>query len=192
MTENASAREDIASLEVSWGDATHKLGFDPEHPGSCVCGQAFEVATVKRGKHRGRVIRRCPECYRAYQKRWREENPQYHKTRKVVRNPERDRRRHFLKKYGVTIEQRDAMLAAQGSQCPICAVQLSTDRLLTSGTGRNGRFALSTRGDGAVVDHCHESGRVRGILCSRCNRALGFFSDDPSKLRAAADYRERR
>lgn len=38
------------------------------------------------------------------------------------------------------------------------------------------------------VDHCHKTGKFRGILCHKCNRALGFFKDDPALLRRAADY----
>lgn len=43
----------------------------------------------------------------------------------------------------------------------------------------------------ACIDHCHETGRVRGVLCSRCNAALGLLDDEPCRLRAAADYIER-
>lgn len=41
------------------------------------------------------------------------------------------------------------------------------------------------------VDHCHNSLQIRGMLCSRCNRGLGFFSDNPTLLRKAADYLEK-
>lgn len=41
-----------------------------------------------------------------------------------------------------------------------------------------------------VIDHCHTSGMVRGMLCYRCNTSLGKFADDPARLRRAADYLE--
>jgi hypothetical protein len=60
------------------------------------------------------------------------------------------------------------MLEAQGSLCLIC----------------QGEFTAS----GFHVDHCHSTGRVRGLLCSNCNRGLGMFQDDPNVLRAALSY----
>lgn len=44
---------------------------------------------------------------------------------------------------------------------------------------------------GMAIDHCHDSGRVRGILCKDCNLVLGWMNDDPARLRALADYLER-
>lgn len=47
------------------------------------------------------------------------------------------------------------------------------------------------RGKGLHVDHCHESGKIRGVLCHGCNLALGNAEDNPERLRALADYLER-
>ena len=72
-----------------------------------------------------------------------------------------DRRSHLKRKYGMTIEEYDAMLEAQGGGCYIC--------------GRPPREDISLH-----VDHAHSTGRVRGILCFRCNNALADFQEDRS------------
>lgn len=79
------------------------------------------------------------------------------------------RRRHTLAVYGITPEQFSAMLTAQGGRCAICR----SDKPF----GKN--FHL---------DHCHVTGRVRGILCKRCNNGIGFFDDDISKMKLAMEY----
>lgn len=75
-----------------------------------------------------------------------------------------------LKRYGLTPDGFDAMLAGQGGACAICSGQV---------TAR-----------GWHVDHCHETGTVRGILCHQCNVGLGHFKDDPVRLAAAIAYLE--
>jgi hypothetical protein len=80
------------------------------------------------------------------------------------------RRRHLLVTYGITQEQYDTMFEAQGGVCAIC--------------GGKRRYLLA-------VDHCHKTGRVRGLLCKLCNgRILTAAKDDPAILRRAADYLE--
>lgn len=81
----------------------------------------------------------------------------------------RDRAGHLKRKYGMTIEDYDGMLEAQGGGCAIC--------------GRPPRPDISLH-----VDHDHETGRIRGILCWPCNNLLGDVQDDPARLYAAADY----
>lgn len=82
----------------------------------------------------------------------------------------------MLNKFGITQDEYDAMLAGQNGGCAICG---SRDGMIRSGQV----LRLS-------VDHCHETNRVRGILCNSCNNGLGRFKDDPELLRRAADYLE--
>ena len=84
-----------------------------------------------------------------------------------------NRRQKYPKKFGITLEQYDEMLTAQGGVCAICKQPEAVSR----------EQALA-------VDHDHTRNVVRAILCNRCNRALGFFRDDPALLRAAAAYLE--
>jgi hypothetical protein len=74
--------------------------------------------------------------------------------------------------YGLTATEYDALYAAAQSRCQICGVH--EDDIY--GT--------------LCIDHCHATGRVRGLLCRNCNSALGKFNDDPKMLRAAAEYLE--
>lgn len=76
-----------------------------------------------------------------------------------------DRKSHLKRNYGLTLEQFDALLASQGGGCAIC-----------------GKPGVDH------VDHDHETGRVRGILCFRCNVALGQLDDDEERVLAAAAY----
>jgi hypothetical protein len=103
------------------------------------------------------------------------------RLRDKQQNPEKVRQRERkwqLTKFGLTLAAYEALLAKQGSVCAICK--------RPSGTYKR-KHRLTTQLD---VDHCHSSGRVRGLLCTRCNRALGLFRDDPQILQAAILYLE--
>lgn len=82
-----------------------------------------------------------------------------------------------LKKlYGLTLEQLDQMLEEQDHKCAICGEEES--QVINGKTIR------------LAVDHCHDSGAVRGLLCMNCNRGLGLFKDDPARLKHAIAYLE--
>jgi hypothetical protein len=83
------------------------------------------------------------------------------------RQAELDRSR--LKLYGITPQDFRRMLAKQGGVCAICKGPEPTGMAL-------------------AVDHDHVTGRVRGLLCSNCNKGLGCFKDSPCALRTAALY----
>lgn len=75
--------------------------------------------------------------------------------------------------YGITPDTYEAMLTAQDNRCAIC--------LSPQWPGKGNR---------PHVDHDHSTGKVRGLLCGKCNAALGHMDDDPTRLRAAAAYVE--
>jgi len=81
-----------------------------------------------------------------------------------------------LKQYGLTAEQYAAMLEAQNHRCAICREPETAQR--------NGQTKM------LGVDHNHATGAVRGLLCLRCNTALGLLLDDTARLRAALAYLE--
>ena len=77
---------------------------------------------------------------------------------------------HLKHLYGITAEEYAQMLEQQQGVCAICNRPPGKRRL--------------------HVDHCHKTGKIRGLLCLRCNRVLGFMRDDPQLLHAMADYVE--
>jgi hypothetical protein len=84
-------------------------------------------------------------------------------------------RRHSLKRtYGITTQEYAEMLAEQEGLCAICRRPESAKR-----RGRVKPLA---------VDHCHDSSRVRGLLCHRCNAAIGLLQDDVNVLQQAIVY----
>lgn len=97
--------------------------------------------------------------------------PQYKTECKECRKAKPDTYRpyHLKNRYGITIEDYDRMFAEQGGVCLIC------NRPETQ------RKRLS-------VDHCHDSGKVRGLLCTTCNIAIGHLLDDPDVIQRASDY----
>ena len=77
------------------------------------------------------------------------------------------RQDHLKRQYGITEAERDELIASQGGVCCICLSAVPEH-----------------------VDHCHKTGRVRGVLCFSCNAALGQFKDRPDAIRRAAAYVE--
>lgn len=96
-----------------------------------------------------------------------------------------ERSRGYLLKcrHGITLDEFNAILASQGKKCAICG--LPETEVLRPGVKRDG-----AKGFGLVVDHDHQTGLVRGLLCDRCNRSIGLLEDNPAYLTAAARYVE--
>jgi hypothetical protein len=108
-----------------------------------------------------------PERQRQYLKNFYEKNPMWRKER------------HLQRKYGLGLLDFNDILTLQGNCCAVC-------KSLTPGrktrTGKDGEW---------VVDHCHSSGKIRGIICHPCNVALGMVDDNTETLRALVDYLEK-
>lgn len=129
-------------------------------------------------------------AYRAIPKNREKHNKQsgaYQKTRRAkakatdpagYRNERR--RSNLLHFYGLTVQEYDAMMAEQNGVCAVCSMP---EMSRVAGRGADERRRLA-------VDHDHESGRVRGLLCLTCNHGLGAFRENPELLRDAATYLE--
>lgn len=89
-------------------------------------------------------------------------------------NREYQRKYNRRKKYGLRQEQYNTMLKNQNSTCAICKLE---EEVVIKGC----KITLS-------VDHCHETGKIRGLLCRKCNSGLGHFNDSIELLEKAINY----
>ena len=85
-----------------------------------------------------------------------------------------NRNAYYMRQYSLPVRQYEALLIEQGGCCAICREE--------------GFLMKKHHRAKLLVDHCHATGAVRGLLCHNCNRALGLLQDSPSLLLAAAAY----
>jgi len=117
----------------------------------------------------------CRECHKAhnadlYQRN--KVNPSWvakAKERRKKWHQKNGRSAALRKLYGITVQQYEAASEAVGGLCEICGEKCVTGKTL-------------------AVDHDHETGAVRGLLCRKCNSGLGLFNDSTELLKAAAEY----
>jgi hypothetical protein len=134
---------------------------------------------------------RCRPCGRAHCKaryqakkpayvaraaKWKKANPA--KSRASIKawhdaNPAKVRSARLNRNYKITLADYEKLLTKQRGRCAICGTK-------TPGCGWTS----------FPVDHDHETGKVRGLLCQSCNKGLGNFKDDIQNLRRAIDYLE--
>jgi hypothetical protein len=81
-----------------------------------------------------------------------------------------NRERMVFSKYGLTPAELDALIEKQAGRCAICDGP-------PNGPGNR-----------LHIDHCHETGRIRGLLCGKCNTMIGLADNDPARLWAAIGY----
>ena len=145
------------------------------------CGEAKSCDDFCQSK--GVLASWCKVCSREYQKEIYKKDPQrvVERTRKwrekyadkVSASRKENRPTAYLyelrNKYGLSKDDASRLLAENGSHCAVCGIQFSEK---------------SKRS----LDHCHETGKVRGFLCRRCNSVLGLVSDDKAILGNLAKY----
>lgn len=110
---------------------------------------------------------RCRDCDSKARHKYREQNSE--------RFAEVNRRKSLKFKYGITLEEYYDILEKQNNCCAICGAKENN----VSGKRRGWNWS---------VDHCHVTGRVRGLLCNNCNRGLGMLGDTVDSLQKALDY----
>ena len=125
--------------------------------------------TVKKSYEKHKEKRK--EYYKKHPEKLKESQQKY-RARPDIKKIDRG---YNLKKYGITLEEYDLLLEMQKGVCAICGK-------LPDETNTNNKYLH--------VDHCHDTGKIRGLLCNPCNMALGLFKDNPLFVRKAADYLE--
>lgn len=118
----------------------------------------------------------CKDCKTATTMEWRRNNRDfYNKGAREWRRNNRGRTRAYelRRKYGITLDQYREIFKAQEGKCKICGEEKHNKKYTNLG-----------------VDHCHETGKVRGLLCDNCNRGIGNFQDSVELLKAAVSYLE--
>ena len=106
----------------------------------------------------------CIPCFRQRGKNWAKANPE--KTRR------QDRKTQLRRRFGLSLEDYERMLAEQGGGCAICG-------RLDSGRPYAKNFS---------IDHNHTTGEIRGLLCNKCNIAIGLFEESEAAMLAAIAY----
>lgn len=131
-----------------------------------------------RNKAQGLKHKHCKSCQRVRSRKMREKNGDKYNAmtrdwRK--RNPEKVKaaekerwKKRRYSKYGITRQDYDILVEQQDNCCPGC--QRDLDEV------------------DDVIDHCHDSGLVRGILCRQCNQGLGMLKDDPIIVKRLLEY----
>jgi hypothetical protein len=133
-----------------------------------ICGKEYRPTSSNQKRCIGCRLDGDREWRRKYNHEWRREHPE------IVRRGTKDYRLRvgMKKKYGFTPEQYDSMLESQGGKCIVCG----SDNL------RHGVII------GLAIDHDHVTGKIRGLLCSNCNTALGMLGNSPERILALYQY----
>ena len=130
---------------------------------SCETSLPISAFAINKAGRVGHARAYCKPCGVAKNRLRRQQNPEH------VLNIERKSK--FKRQYGISLEQYEEMLQNQGHGCAICGAKKPSERTKY--------FA---------VDHCHDTGKVRGLLCTKCNRGLGLFNDRTDMLQKAIKY----
>ena len=171
------------------------------------CSRSKPLGEFLLVKNRHGVLRRkprCRECSKEYMKKYFQKNKEvWNEARRKIqpeinarkreryrteeeyrqdaikkskeyrsKNPEKRKDNDLRNMYGLNIEQFQDIIDSQGGGCAICGRQQNREK----------------RARSLHVDHDHHTGKIRGVLCSCCNKAIGLFRDDPELLERAAQY----
>jgi hypothetical protein len=128
------------------------------------CGKPKDKTYIDKSRQTVRHGSYCQKCFSKYMKEYRKK-----KREQNIAGYRKNERQGNLKRYGLTIKAYEQMIAKQNGKCKIC------------GGEPNGKGRLH-------VDHCHETGKIRGLLCHSCNTGIGLFKHNVVLLAKASKY----
>ena len=141
----------------------------------------FTGIPCKRGHISERYVsdRCCVECKREREKEYRKtESGSECFARKAMKRRHNEGYKkvayasHVKRNYGITIKEFDMQVHVQKNRCAICSTEFIHDAMTTK----------------PVVDHDHETGKVRGLLCRKCNQGIGNFGENREVMKRAIEY----
>jgi hypothetical protein len=138
----------------------HKSGEKAGKPYS----HCKDCKAIQQRENRDANKKKDPDYYNRQSRNWRRSNPD--------RNSANFRKSQLKRNFGITSEEYESMAKNQNDRCLVC-----------------GAHRDSLKRD-LAVDHCHITGKVRGLLCSRCNTGIGLLKDSPEVLKSALRYLE--
>lgn len=122
---------------------------------------------------------RCKACMISAALKWGRDNREAknRNARASIKRTVKSRwAKNISKKFNLSVKDYEKMLTLQNNACAICA---KPEKSILKSVRRVKQLA---------VDHCHASGRIRGLLCAKCNTFLGLANDDPAVLHSAIEY----
>lgn len=185
-------------MPISYAKIKARKEIDPEYAAK---QKGYSVAYKERNLEKERARQRLVkakkrtenrEAYNTYMREWTQKNKDRLNTerrdklqnnleyaakiRAIDRkrhkdNPDRTRNQNIKTIYGITLDDYHKMYENQSGKCAICNDEKPD-------YGKNG----------LVIDHCHNKGHIRELLCSKCNKGLGHFNDDVNRLTNAMEY----
>ncbi len=161
------------------------------------CSICFEIKSLESfGKHyacKDGRLGQCKNCKSEYGKQWRNKNKSTHVPKKAeyyknnqeiisrkkkiqrMTNLERFQENNLKFNFDMSLEQYKNISKSQDNVCAIC-------RLPETSKPQNGRTK------NLAVDHCHKTGKIRGLLCGKCNKGIGLLQDNEEILMSAISY----
>ena len=131
------------------------------------CGETLPISEFYLRSDTGAYRSQCKSCHGEHS----------YSTRDKSKHRINSYRSQLKKKYGMDAEAFNVMYEEQEGKCGICDIQLEN-------------IFTDTEGVRPAVDHCHRTGKVRGLLCTECNSGIGKLKDDPELLRKGIKWLE--